>query len=62
MYSGINTFKKCYQSRNNFVQDEKGHLVADPCSILNRWKNHFCQLLDENKIILDSVKYIQLSL
>jgi len=49
MYSSINKFKKGYQPGNNFVQDEK-HLVADARSILNKWKMHSCQLLDEHII------------
>ena len=60
MHSSINKFKKGYQSGNNFVQDEKHDLVADSCSILNKWKMHSCQLLDEH-IILDRMKYIWLS-
>ena len=60
MYNSINKFKKGYQPRNNFVQDEKCDLVADPCSILNKWKQHSRQLLDKH-ITLDRVKYMWLS-
>jgi hypothetical protein len=28
------------------VRDERGDLHADSHKILNRWKNHFCQLLN----------------
>jgi hypothetical protein len=28
------------------VKDEFGDLLADSHSILNRWKNYFCQLLN----------------
>jgi sorting nexin-29 len=28
------------------VKEENGDLLADPHSILNRWKNYFCQLLN----------------
>jgi hypothetical protein len=30
----------------NPVKDENGDLLANPYIILNRWKNHFCQLLN----------------
>jgi hypothetical protein len=30
----------------NMVKEENGDLLADSCSILNRWKNYFCQLLN----------------
>jgi hypothetical protein len=46
LYRGINDFKKGYQPRNNVVKDEKGILVADSHSILDRRKNHFFQLLN----------------
>jgi hypothetical protein len=29
----------------NWLTDDNGDLLADPHSILNRWKNYFCQLL-----------------
>jgi hypothetical protein len=35
-----------YQPRIDRVKDEKGDLVADFHSILVRWMNHFCQLLN----------------
>jgi len=45
-YRGINGFKKGYQPRNIIVKDEKGELVADPHSIMARWRNYFSQLLN----------------
>jgi len=32
------------------VKDENGNLLADSHSILNRWKNYFCQLLNAHSI------------
>jgi hypothetical protein len=32
------------------VVDENGDLLADTHSILNRWKNYFCQLLNVHGI------------
>jgi hypothetical protein len=46
LYRGINEFKKGYQPRTNMVKEENGDLLADSHSILNRWKNNFCQLLN----------------
>ena len=42
----FNDFKKGYQSRTITVKDEKGELVADPHSIMARWRNYFSQLLN----------------
>jgi hypothetical protein len=41
-------FKKGYQSRINITdkKDEKGNLLADLQSVLNRWKNFFNQVLN----------------
>jgi hypothetical protein len=50
LYRGINEFKKDYQSRSNLVKDEKGHLLADPHKIVNRWMNYFCQLLNVQRV------------
>jgi hypothetical protein len=44
LYRGINEFKKGYQPRTNLVKYDNGDLLADYYSILNRWKNYFCQL------------------
>jgi hypothetical protein len=41
LYRGINEFKRSYQPRNNFVQDENGDLLADSQNILDRGKNYF---------------------
>jgi hypothetical protein len=46
LYSGINEFKKGYQPRINTAKDENGKLIADPQSVLNRWKNFFNQVLN----------------
>jgi len=42
----ISDIKKGYQPKTNLVEDEKGDLVTDSYSILARWRNHFCQLLN----------------
>ena len=46
MYRGFNDFKKVYQRRTNIVKDERGDLVTDCHSIVAKWRNHFCQLLN----------------
>jgi hypothetical protein len=46
LYRGINEFQKGYQLRINIIKDENGHLLADPQSVLNRWKNFFNQVLN----------------
>jgi hypothetical protein len=46
LYRGTNEFKKCYQPITNTVKEKNGDLLADSHSILNRWKNYFCQLLN----------------
>jgi hypothetical protein len=38
---GINEFKKGYKPRINIIKDEKGNLLTDSQSFLNRWKNFF---------------------
>jgi hypothetical protein len=43
LYRGINEFKKGYQPRINNIRDKKGNQLADPQSVLNRWKNFFNQ-------------------
>ena len=45
-YRGINDFKKGYQPTTIIVKDEKGDFVADPHSIMARWRNSFSQLLN----------------
>jgi hypothetical protein len=62
LYRGVNEFKKGYQPRTNMVKEENGDLLADSHSILNRWKNYFCQLLNVRGVtMLGRLKYIQLS-
>jgi len=46
LYRGINDFKKGYQLRCNIVKYEKGYLVADSHSIVDRWRNYFSQLFN----------------
>jgi hypothetical protein len=46
LYRGINEFKKGYQPRINIIKDENVNLLADPQSVLNRWKNFFNQVLN----------------
>jgi hypothetical protein len=46
LYRGLNEFKKGYLPRTNMVKAENGDLLADSHSILNRWKNYFCKLLN----------------
>jgi hypothetical protein len=46
LYRGINEFKKGYQPRINLLKDENGNLLADPQSVLNRWKNFFNKTLN----------------
>jgi hypothetical protein len=46
LYRGITDFKKGYQPRANIIKDEKGDLVADSHSILERWRNHLSELLN----------------
>ena len=43
---GINDFKKGYQPRTIIVKDKKGELVANPHSIMARWRNYFSQQLN----------------
>jgi hypothetical protein len=50
LYRGINGFKRGYQPRNNLVKDENGDLLADSQNTLNRWKNHYYQLLNVHNI------------
>jgi hypothetical protein len=46
LYRGTNEFKKGYQPRINIIKDENGNLLADPQSVLNRWKNFFNEVLN----------------
>ena len=42
-------FKKGYQPRTVIVKDDKVELVADPHSIMARWRNYFSQLLNAHE-------------
>jgi hypothetical protein len=46
LYRVINEFKKGYQPRINIIKDENGNLIANPQSVLNRWRNSFNQVLN----------------
>jgi hypothetical protein len=46
LYRGINEFMKGYQPRINIIKDKNVILLADPQSVLNRWKNFFNQVLN----------------
>jgi len=46
LYRGDIDFKNGYQARTNVVKDEKGDWVTASHSIVARWRNHFCQLLN----------------
>jgi hypothetical protein len=62
LYRGINEFKKGYHPRTNMVKAENDDLLADSHSILNRWNNYFCQLLNAQGLMMSGrPKYIQLS-
>jgi hypothetical protein len=51
LYRGINEFKKGYQPIINIMEDENGNLIADPQSVLNRWKNFFNQVLNVHGVL-----------
>jgi hypothetical protein len=42
----ITEFKKGYRRRINIIKDENYNLLADPQSVLKRWKNFFNQVLN----------------
>ena len=50
MYRGINDFKKGYQHRTTIGKDEKSDLVADPRTIMARWRNYFSHLLNVHEV------------
>ena len=50
LYRSINNFKMGYQPRTSIVKDEKGDLVADPHSIVARWRNYFSQPLNVHEV------------
>jgi hypothetical protein len=39
-------FKKGYQPRTNLMKENNCYLLAYSHSILKRWKDYFCQLLN----------------
>jgi hypothetical protein len=45
---GMHEFKKGYQLRTNLEKDKNGDLLAYFHIISTRWKNYFCQLLNEH--------------
>jgi hypothetical protein len=62
LYKDINEFKRGYQPRNNLVKDENCDLLADSYNILNRWKNHFSQLLNVHNVSdVRQIEYIRLN-
>jgi hypothetical protein len=46
VHTGINELNNGCWPKPNLVTDEKGDLLADSHSFFNRWKDHFCQLLN----------------
>jgi hypothetical protein len=61
LYRGINEFKKRYQSRINIIKDENSNLLADPQSVLNRWKNFFNLVLNVHGVHNVRQKDIQMA-
>jgi hypothetical protein len=61
LYRGINEFKKGYQPRINIIKDDNGNLLADPQSVLNRWKNFFNQMLNVHGVHNVRQKDIQMT-
>jgi hypothetical protein len=47
---GINAFKKGYKPSTNLVKDDKGDLLEDAYTIVNRWMNSLCQLLNVQRV------------
>jgi hypothetical protein len=50
VYRGINEFKRGYQPRSNLVIDENGDLLANPETIVNRWKSYVSQLMNVHDV------------
>ena len=50
LYRGTDDFKKGYQPRTIIVKEEKGDLLADPHSIMARWRNYISQLLNVHEV------------
>ena len=59
LYRGINDMKKGYQPRTRIGKDEKGDLVADPHSIMARWRNYFSLILSVHGVSDVRQKYTQ---
>ena len=54
---GISEFRKGYQPRTSIVKNETGDLVTDSLNSLDRWRNHFSQLLSADGINDVRLKY-----
>jgi hypothetical protein len=46
VYGGFGDLKEGYRPWNEIVMDQKGNVHVDSYIGLNRWRNHFFQLLD----------------
>jgi hypothetical protein len=46
LYRGINEFRKGYQPKINIMKDEIGNMLAEPHSVLYRWKYFFNRVLN----------------
>ena len=46
MFRRISDLENGYQLRTIIVKDERGDLVAETHSIMERWRNYFSQLLN----------------
>jgi hypothetical protein len=47
-----------YQHTSDLVMDKKGDQLADFKSILNRWKNNSCQVLNARGVNYITWKYV----
>jgi hypothetical protein len=45
VYKEVNTFKRGFVPRTNFIRREKGKIVSDLMGIKNRWREYFNRLL-----------------
>jgi hypothetical protein len=50
LFTGINEFKRGYQTRNNIVKDENGDMLAEPHNNLHRWESYFSLLLNVHTV------------
>ena len=48
-YARVRNFKKGYQPRTDFCRDTKGTLIGDKRGILDRWAEHFGNLLKDDE-------------